>query len=177
MTAMTKMTKKILKKKKLSKKNFTKKSIRNYQKINNKLSGNRPTDPPTDKVTYRVAQHATKNAPRRLKAEKQKRDQTGDGWFDKQRDGHTLLQSRFVATKNPSFRTRSNIIKSSKFEPYTIYIYTIYIYTIYMACGAVPFKKCRLIPSFEHNNGKKKSYKFQCPCGELILLIKVIIFF
>ena len=37
-------------KKKLSKKNFTKKSIKNYQKINNKLSGNRPTDGPTDIV-------------------------------------------------------------------------------------------------------------------------------
>ena len=37
------------KKKTLSKKNFTKKSIKNYQKINNKLSGNGPTDPPTDR--------------------------------------------------------------------------------------------------------------------------------
>ena len=40
------------KKKKLSKKNFAKKSIKNYQKINNKLTG---TDPPTDIVRYRVA--------------------------------------------------------------------------------------------------------------------------
>ena len=39
-------------KKKLSKKNFTKKSIQNYQKINNKLSG---TDRQTDIVRYRVA--------------------------------------------------------------------------------------------------------------------------
>ena len=39
------------KKKKLYKKNFTKKSIRNYQKINNKLSGNGQTDI----VIYRVA--------------------------------------------------------------------------------------------------------------------------
>ena len=39
------------KKKKLSKKNFTKKSIQNYQKINNKLSANRQTDI----VRYRVA--------------------------------------------------------------------------------------------------------------------------
>ena len=36
--------KKFFQKKKLSKKNFTKKSIKNYQKLNNKLSGNRPTD-------------------------------------------------------------------------------------------------------------------------------------
>ena len=28
----------------MSKKNFTKKSIKNYQKLNNKLSGNGPTD-------------------------------------------------------------------------------------------------------------------------------------
>ena len=48
---MKKMKKKIFskknfffQKKKLSKKNFTKKSIQNYQKINNKLSGNGQTD-------------------------------------------------------------------------------------------------------------------------------------
>ena len=34
--------------KKLSKKNFTIKSIKNYQKLNNKLSGNRPTDRHSD---------------------------------------------------------------------------------------------------------------------------------
>ena len=44
MKKMTKMTKKTNFKKKLSKKNFTKKSIKNYQKLNNKLSG---TDRPT----------------------------------------------------------------------------------------------------------------------------------
>ena len=51
------MTKKkfFFKKKKLPKKNFTKKTDKNYQKINNKLSGNRQTDRPTDIVTYRVA--------------------------------------------------------------------------------------------------------------------------
>ena len=47
---MTKNDKNDKKKKELSKKNFTKKSIKNYQKINNKLSGNGPTDPPTDIV-------------------------------------------------------------------------------------------------------------------------------
>ncbi len=45
---MTKMTKKFFPKK-LSKKNFTTKSIKNYQKLNNKLSGNGPTDRPTDR--------------------------------------------------------------------------------------------------------------------------------
>ena len=40
-------------KKKMSKKNFTTKSIKNYQKLNNKLSGNGPTNGQT--VTYRVA--------------------------------------------------------------------------------------------------------------------------
>jgi len=49
MTKMTKKKKKIFfQKKKLSNKNFTKKSIQNYQKINNKLSG---TDRQTDRRT------------------------------------------------------------------------------------------------------------------------------
>ena len=58
MTKMKKMKKKnffkikykfFFKKKKLSEKNFTKKSIKNYQKLNNKLSGNGQTDRPTDR--------------------------------------------------------------------------------------------------------------------------------
>ena len=55
---MTKMTEKkkfkknfFFPKKILSKKNFTKKSIKNYQKLNDKLSGNGPTYI----VTHRVA--------------------------------------------------------------------------------------------------------------------------
>ena len=35
----------------MSKKNFPKKSIKNYQKLNNKLSGNGPTDRQTDRQT------------------------------------------------------------------------------------------------------------------------------
>ena len=45
-----KMTKQILKmKKNCSKKNFTKKSIKNYQKLNKKQIDDRPTDRQTDR--------------------------------------------------------------------------------------------------------------------------------
>ena len=50
MTKITKMKKKISKKK-IVQKEFHKKSIKNYQKINNNISGNGQTDI----VTYRVA--------------------------------------------------------------------------------------------------------------------------
>ena len=54
------MTKKNFQKKKnCPKKNFTKKSIKNYQKLNKEQNGdrqtNRPTDQPTDIAAYRVA--------------------------------------------------------------------------------------------------------------------------
>ena len=53
---MTKMTKKIFfKKKNCQKKNFTKKSIKNYQKLNKEQNDHRPTDQPTDIAAYRVA--------------------------------------------------------------------------------------------------------------------------
>ncbi len=56
MTKNDKNNKKIFqKKKKLSKRNFTKKSIKNYQKLNKEQNGDRPTDRPTDKAAYRVA--------------------------------------------------------------------------------------------------------------------------
>ena len=47
-----KMTKKIFKiKKNCPKKNFTKKSIKNYQKLNKKQIDDQPTDRPTDRRT------------------------------------------------------------------------------------------------------------------------------
>ena len=51
---MTKMT--IFSKKECPKKNFTKKSVKNYQKLKkNKMGTDRPTDRQTDIAAYRVA--------------------------------------------------------------------------------------------------------------------------
>ena len=49
---MTKMTKKIFQEKKnCQKKNFTKKSIKNCQKLNKEQNDNQPTNRPTDQPT------------------------------------------------------------------------------------------------------------------------------
>ena len=45
--------------KKMSKKNFTTKSIKNYQKLDNQLRGNRPTDRQTDRPTDRQTDRQT----------------------------------------------------------------------------------------------------------------------
>ena len=53
---MTKMTKNFFKKKKnCPKKIFTKKSIKNYQKLNKEQNDDQPTDQQTDIAAYRVA--------------------------------------------------------------------------------------------------------------------------
>ena len=53
MTKMTKMTKKIFQTKKNGpKKNFTKKYIKNYQKLNKEQNDDRQTNQPTDIAAY-----------------------------------------------------------------------------------------------------------------------------
>ena len=52
---MTKMTKKFFQKKNCPKKIFTKKSIKNYQKLNKEQNDDQPTDQQTDIAAYRVA--------------------------------------------------------------------------------------------------------------------------
>ena len=70
---MTKIAKIFFKKKNCPKKIFTKKSIKNYQKLNKEQNDDGPTDRPTDRLTKRLIESCSTRLKRRWRKKEGKR--------------------------------------------------------------------------------------------------------